>query len=148
MRARHRDHYTAVAALLDTPASTGHERRLEQADTEIDNLRAAFGWSRENSDIGLASQLASSLQPLWLGRGRIQEGLAWFDAALADQCAHPHEVPPRVRAAVLADKATLDVYMGATDCVEQAQQALAIAREVDDPALVLRALTACGGIAV
>ena len=148
VRARHRDHYTAVAALLDTPASTGHERRLEQADTEIDNLRAAFGWSRENSDIGLASQLASSLQPLWLGRGRIQEGLAWFDAALADQCAHPHEVPPRVRAAVLADKATLDVYMGATDCVEQAQQALAIAREVDDPALVLRALTACGGIAV
>ena len=148
VRARHRDHYTAMAALLDTPASTGHEQRLEQAETEIDNLRAAFAWSRENSDIGLASQLASSLQPLWLGRGRIREGLAWFDAALADQNAHPPEVAPAVRAAVLADKATLDVYMGATDCVEQAQQALAIAREVDDPALVLRALTACGGIAV
>jgi len=32
--------------------------------------------------------------------------------------------------------------------MEQALQALAIAREVDDPALLLRALTACGGIAV
>jgi DNA-binding CsgD family transcriptional regulator/tetratricopeptide (TPR) repeat protein len=38
--------------------------------------------------------------------------------------------------------------MGATDSMEQALQALAIAREVDDPALLLRALTACGDIAV
>ncbi len=51
VRARHRDYYTAVAAMLDTPAPTGHEQRLEQAETEIDNLRAAFAWSRENSDI-------------------------------------------------------------------------------------------------
>ena len=85
VRTRHRDHYTAMAALLDTPARAGHERRIEQAETEIDNLRAAFAWSREHADIELALQLASSLQPLWLARGRIQEGLAWFDAALTDQ---------------------------------------------------------------
>ena len=74
VRARHRDHYTAMAALLDTPAPTGHEQRLEQAATEIDNLRAAFAWSRENSDTGLALALASSLQPFWLARGRIRKG--------------------------------------------------------------------------
>jgi predicted ATPase/class 3 adenylate cyclase/DNA-binding CsgD family transcriptional regulator len=148
VRARHRDHYTTMAAMLDTPAPTGHERRLEQAENEIDNLRAAFAWSRENSDIGLASQLASSLQPLWQARGRIREGLAWCDGAIADQNAQPDAVAPAVRAAVLADKATLNALMGATDSMEQALQALAIAREVDDPALLLRALTACGGIAV
>jgi DNA-binding CsgD family transcriptional regulator len=49
---------------------------------------------------------------------------------------------------VLADKATLNALMGATDTMEQAHEALAIAREVDDPALLLRALAACGGIAV
>jgi DNA-binding CsgD family transcriptional regulator len=49
---------------------------------------------------------------------------------------------------VLADKATLNALMGATDSMEQALQALAIAREVDDPALLLRALTACGASAV
>ena len=49
VRARHRDHYTAMAALLDAPARTDYEQRLEQAEAEIDNLRAAFGWSRENS---------------------------------------------------------------------------------------------------
>ena len=148
VRARHRDHYTAMAALLDTPAPTGHEHRLEQADTEIDNLRAAFTWSRENSETTLASQLASSLQQLWLGRGRVLEGLAWCDDLLTDQCAHPDEVAPAVRAAVLADKATLSAFLGDTEGMDEALQALAIAREVDDPALLLRALIACGGIAL
>ena len=84
MRGRHRDHYTAMAALLDTPADGGYERRIEQAEAEIDNLRAAFAWSRERSDTELALTLASALQPLWLSRGRIQEGLNWLGAALAD----------------------------------------------------------------
>ncbi len=148
VRVRHRDHYTAKAALLDTAASTGHAQRLEQAETEMDNLRAAFAWSRENSDIELASQLASSLQPLWPARGRIREGLAWFDAVLTDQNAHRADVAPAVRARVLADDATLDAFIGATDSLEQASEALAIAREVDDPALLLRVLTACGCVNV
>jgi predicted ATPase/class 3 adenylate cyclase/DNA-binding CsgD family transcriptional regulator len=142
VRTSHRDHYTAMAALLDTPAPTDHEQRLEQAETEIDNLRAAFAWSREHSDIELASQLASSLQPLWLARGRIREGLTWFDAALTDQNAHPADVAPAVRAAALADYAMLDRYAGATDSTELAREALAIAREVDDPAVLARALFA------
>jgi predicted ATPase/class 3 adenylate cyclase/DNA-binding CsgD family transcriptional regulator len=142
VRARHRDYYTAVAALLDTPAPTDREQRLEQAEIEIDNLRAAFAWSREHSDIELASQLASSLQPLWLARGRIREGLTWFDAALADQNAHPADVAPAVRAVALADYAMLDRYAGATDSTELAREALAIAREVDDPAVLARALFA------
>jgi predicted ATPase/DNA-binding CsgD family transcriptional regulator len=148
VRTRHRDHYTAMAALLDTPTSTGLEQRLEQVENEIDNVRAAFAWSRENSDTALASQLASSLEQLWLGRGRIREGLTWLDAVLNDQNASPRDVAPPVRARALADKATLNAHMGATDSMELALQALAIAREVDDPALLLRALSACGRIAV
>jgi len=38
--------------------------------------------------------------------------------------------------------------MGAADSLDQAEQALAMAREVDDPALLVRALTACGYVAV
>ena len=144
VRARHRDYYTALAALLDAPAGSDYEQRLEQADIEIDNLRAAFAWSRENSDIELALALASSLQPLWQARGRIREGLAWFDAALADLDAQHLEVAPAVRARALADRAMLATWAGAADSLDQAQHALAIAREVDDPALLARALTACG----
>ncbi len=147
-RTRHRDYYTAMAAALDAPAVSSHERRLEQVDSEIDNLRAAFAWSRENDDFESALQLASSLQALWVLRGRLREGLAWFDAVLTDQRAALADLNPAVRAAALADYAVLDAYTGATARLDQAREALAIAREVDDPALVARALTACCASAV
>ena len=147
VRSRHRDHYTSLAAVLDAPADRDYEQRVDQAETEFDNLRAAFGWSRENFDVELALALASSLQPLWQGRGRVREGLACFDAALADLDAQHAEVAAGVRARALADRAGLAVRMGAADSLDQAQQALAIAREVNDPALLARALTACGSIA-
>jgi predicted ATPase/class 3 adenylate cyclase/DNA-binding CsgD family transcriptional regulator len=147
VRSRHRDHYTALAALLDAPADSDYEQRIEQAETEIDNLRAAFGWSRESSDVGLALTLASSLQPLWRGRGRLREGLTWFDAALADDNAHHAEAAPAVIARALADRAMLAVWAGDAESADQARRALAIARDVDDPALLARALTACGYIA-
>jgi predicted ATPase/class 3 adenylate cyclase/DNA-binding CsgD family transcriptional regulator len=147
VRARHRDHYTSMAALLDAPPGSDYGQRLEQANTEIDNLRAAFGWSRENSDIELALTLASSLQLLWQARGRLREGLTWFDNALTDLDAHHAGVTPAVRARALADRATLGLWAGDADSPDQAQQALAIAREVDDPVLLVRALTARGYVA-
>jgi predicted ATPase len=66
--------YTAIAAMFDSPAEENPEQRIELAEIEIDNLRAAFEWSREHSDIALGLTLVSSLQPLWLSRGRMQEG--------------------------------------------------------------------------
>jgi predicted ATPase/class 3 adenylate cyclase/DNA-binding CsgD family transcriptional regulator len=147
VRSRHRDHYTALVALLDAPAGGDYEQRVEQANIEIDNLRAAFAWSRENSAIELALMLASSLRPLWEARGHILEGLAWFDAVLGDLDAHHPAVAATVWARALADRALLAIRVGAADSLDQAQHALAIAREVDDPPLLARALTACGFIA-
>ena len=147
VRSRHRDHYTAMAALLDAPARTDYERRVEQAEEEMDNLRAAFVWSLETGDVGRSLELATSLQPLWFTRGRIREGLAWFDAALTGGDERHLEVSDAVRARALADKAVLDAWVAAKFSLDQAQQALAIAREVEDPALVTRALTACGAVA-
>ena len=146
VRARHRDHYTQMAALLDSPADTGHQGRIEQVETEIDNLRTAFAWSRQNNEIQVALELTSSLQPLWLTRGRIQEGLAWFDAVLSNQSAHQADILAVVRGRALADKAALDASRSIHDNLDQAQQAVAIAREINDPALLARALTACGAI--
>jgi predicted ATPase/class 3 adenylate cyclase/DNA-binding CsgD family transcriptional regulator len=147
VRSRHRDHYTALAARLDAPAGDDYEQRVEQADAEMDNVRAAFSWSRENSDLERALVLASSLQPLWAARGRLREGLTWFDVALADDAAQHPAVTAAVRARALADAAVLGLWMGAADSPNRAQQALAIAREVEDPALLARALAACGLVA-
>lgn len=146
VRTRHRDYYTALAALLDAPAGTNYDQRLEEAENEIDNLRAAFGWSRENSDVGLALALASALQPLWLSRSRHRQGLTWFDAALADDDEQA-EVRSAVRARALADRAMLAARTGTADSADQAQQALVIAREVGDPAVLTRALIPSGYIA-
>src|SRR6185312_8754773 len=61
VRSRHRDHYTSMAAQLDAPSPIGHEQRIEQAETEMDNLRGAFGWSLETGDVEGALELATSL---------------------------------------------------------------------------------------
>jgi predicted ATPase/class 3 adenylate cyclase/DNA-binding CsgD family transcriptional regulator len=148
VRARHRDHYAAMAALLDTPGRLwGKERRFEDLELEIDNLRAAFEWSRENSDVEAAATIASSLQPLWLNGGRIREGLAWFSNILSEENAPDLKTTPAVHSRALTDKAMLDAWAGAAARMDQAQHGLEIAREVDDPALLARALTACGFIA-
>jgi predicted ATPase/class 3 adenylate cyclase/DNA-binding NarL/FixJ family response regulator len=144
-RARHRDHYAAMAARLDAPARTSKEPLVEQADRELDNLRAAFTWSCENDDVASALELATSLHPLWMVRGRVAEGAAWLDAALEGLRDSGIEVAPPIRAKALADRAMLGLWAAAgTDTVDQAEEALAIAREVDDPALLSRVLTACG----
>ena len=143
VRTRHRDHYTAMAAQLDTPSSAVDEQRLDRAETEIDNLRAAFRWSRENADTELALTLASSLQPLWLARGHLQEGLAWLDAAVAAEIPdRSNPSPARVKA--IADKALLVAWNGFPEGIEEAQQALSVARKLNDPGLLARALMAVG----
>jgi predicted ATPase/class 3 adenylate cyclase/DNA-binding CsgD family transcriptional regulator len=146
VRERHRDRYNAMAAALDAPGSTSLELLLDQAEAEIDNLRAAFAWSRENSDTDSALQLATSLQPLWLTRGLLKEGSDWLDVGLADAEAAGADVTPRVVARALADKAFLD-NMRDAESLARAQRSLAIARQLDDPALLARTLTACGRLA-
>ncbi len=146
IRGRHRDHYTAMAAVLDATAGSGYQERVEWAEAEIDNLRGAFAWSRERADHELALALASSLQPLWSSTGRVQEGLTWLSAALAgDDPLNADASAARVRAT--ADKALLLSFTGSTEGREEAEQALATARELGDPALVVRTLTSCGALA-
>jgi predicted ATPase/DNA-binding CsgD family transcriptional regulator len=144
VRSRHRDHYTSIAALLDVPARTDYEQRLEQVEIEMDNLRNALGWNLENRDVERALALASSLQPVWLTRGRILEGMAWFHVIPAE--GDDAAVAPAVRARALADEAVLNLYVG-DERLERARRAVEIARELNDPALLARTLSACGFIA-
>jgi predicted ATPase/class 3 adenylate cyclase/DNA-binding NarL/FixJ family response regulator len=147
VRTRHRDYYTTMVAVLDAPSISNLEQFFsEQAEIEVDNLRAAFGWSRENSDVELALALASWLAVAWLLMGRGREGLAWFDAILGEE--NTLDLNAKVRARALADQALLAAWVNAAASLSQAQEALAIARDIDDPALLVRALAACCLIAV
>jgi len=110
VRTRHRDHYTALAVRLHAPARDDYEHLLAQAEIDIDNLRAAFTWSRETEDIAKAAELASSLMPVWLARGHISEGLAWLDAAGAES----EGGDPATLARAIADKAVLSSWVDIT----------------------------------
>ncbi len=146
VRGRHCDFFTTMATRLDAPARDDYEQLIAKAEVDFDNLRAAFAWSYENDGLAEALELASSLQPLWLARGRLVEGLAWLDAALTGSDGDGTSLPPTVRARALADKAVLNSWVDVTVSLNHAQEALAIARDSDDPALLTRALTACAYI--
>jgi predicted ATPase/class 3 adenylate cyclase/DNA-binding CsgD family transcriptional regulator len=142
-RSRHRDHYTALAALLEGPSDSSYGQRVDEAEAEIDNLRTAFAWSRENGDAERALALASSLSPLW--QPRPAEGVAWLDAVLNEASTHHLDLAPTVRARALADRVLLAANIGwYADLPDQADEALTIARQLDNPALLMRALAARG----
>lgn len=142
VRSRHCDYYTAMATALDGPGHSGYEERLQQADNEIDNLRAAFWWSRESSDTARASSLAASLEPLWLARGRVREGLSWLEAVRSDE--RQGCVSPEMRVRTFAAMTTILGWIGTASSVEEAEQALAAARDIGEPGLLVRALIARG----
>lgn len=136
IRMRHRDHYTA---LFGSDVTGGYGWHITQAELEIDNLRAAFTLSREHREPELAARLASSLLPLWI-HSRTLEGLAWFNAVLAVGAA----MAPGARARALADKAIFDALIGNYGQVQQAEEAVSIARDLDEPGLLAWALAAYG----
>lgn len=136
IRARHRDHYTA---LFEAQTTAGYGWHFEQAELEIDNLRAAFNWSRAYGDIELAARLASSLLPVWI-HSRTMEGVAWLTAVLADDAV----MAPAARALALADKTIFEALTGNYGQAEQAEQAVSLAQHLDEPGLLAWALAACG----
>jgi predicted ATPase/class 3 adenylate cyclase/DNA-binding CsgD family transcriptional regulator len=142
VRSRHRDHYAAIATALDAPAGRGYRRLLERAESEIDNLRAAFAWSLEGGDIDTAMRMAVSLTPLWIGRGKLREGLAWLELAFDAEKDSGVEAAASTRAWAMAEKALFGGVVLGVDRTELADQAIAIAREAGDPVVLARTLSA------
>ena len=147
VRTRHRDHYTALAAVLDAPAGGDYEQRLEQAETRdrqpARRVRLEPGKLRCRAGAGAGVVAAAAVASAGPPPGR------------ADLVRHrpgrPRHAPGRGGARGAGAGAR---RQGHTRPLgrrrrepDQAQQALAIAREIDDPALLIRALTACGYIA-
>ena len=98
-------------------------------------------------EIDVAAVMASSLLPLWLNGGRIREGQAWLCSVIDGENGSGPITSPEVYVRALTDKAMLDIWAGTPSRMDQAQHALQIARQIDDPLLLARALTACGFIA-
>ena len=147
VRTRHRDYYTTTAAELESQKLAGVETLMDWAAVEIDNLRAAYAWSRENSEPETALRLVSSLQLFWLTRSRFREGRAAFDTILTDE--RDPEIAPAVWVRAVADHCGISVWVALPRQPWIGRgEALTIARRFDDPALIARALVACGVLAI
>lgn len=142
VRTRHRDHYTVAAAEREARGHAADEELVAWAQVEIDNLRTAFAWSQETGELQTALQLIVSLRPLWLLGGRGVEALAGLAAILADE--DHASIAPAVWVGAVAQQAIIAVFLTIPVEFDRTQQALALARQLDDPALVTRALIACG----
>ena len=145
VRDRHRSHYLSVAEVLDESARPGYLEHIQRVDGDIDNLRAAFGWTLETGEAEMSLRLASALFPIWQDFGRNGEGMAWMKAAIAQHTSgQPVDSAVLVRA--LSDDVMFDRWTLSAESVDEANTALTLAREIDDPALVIRALIAQGTV--
>lgn len=123
---------------------------LDQLDRELDNLRAALAWQPAGAAAGAALEeklrVAGKLFLYWHLRGRYTEAITWLDTLLAHPAA---ETPSTGRAWALATAAALKASTGDNSTVyAQANEALAIARQLDDPQALANALHVLGTLDV
>jgi DNA-binding CsgD family transcriptional regulator len=113
---------------------------LAQLERELDNFRIAFSWSMAVGESARAQGIASILQTVWLRKGRFLEGSRWLDESIE----HDVEHDPRARAWALTTTSLLAGYLTSTAYTQQAEEAVVLARQLDDPALLAQAIHAAG----
>ena len=84
------------------------------------------------------------MQRLWMARGRFREGLAEFEAVFTDERYHDGDVAPALWVRAVADAAVLAVWVSVPASLQQAEEALAAARNLDDQGHIVRSLMGCG----
>ncbi|MDR7482864.1 MAG: LuxR C-terminal-related transcriptional regulator [Armatimonadota bacterium] len=105
---------------------------LDRLDREHDNVRAALQWCFSGRDDETGVRLAAAMTRFWFARGHFREGRAWHEAA-----ASRPSVSPRSRARALAGLAVLLWPQGEAERAHRvAEEALALARGVGDPAVI------------
>ena len=86
IRARHFKYFLVLAKRTRDFTLFGRQLAIQMdlVEVELDNMRAALAWSREQADSGQQClQLTSALWWFWSSRGRFREGQAWLEEALS-----------------------------------------------------------------
>ena len=133
LRSRHAEYFADLVEQL-RPASRGGSdqlRRLEQMETEHDNIRAALdlALSGDNPIPGL--RIVGGLGHFWFRKGHYAEARHWTSAALKSDA--QFDAPPSVRAALLHSAGVVAHFSGDRDKGKQLHlEALELYRELDD----------------
>lgn len=108
MSERHAHYYLAQveqAASIQEVANEGYW--LDQMAADLDNLRAAFAWSRQEAGcIEIALRLAIAAGSFWLKRGYLAEGRRWLEQVLVNSAS----ASPALQATAFSTIGTLAWY--------------------------------------
>jgi DNA-binding CsgD family transcriptional regulator/tetratricopeptide (TPR) repeat protein len=141
VRDRHLEYFLRLAELAE-PELTGPNQVawLDRLELELDNLRAALGWSLErNVEAGL--RLAGALGMFWVAHGYFRDGYEW----LAQLLLRPAAISPTAaRAKALIAQSGLTIWYDYGRGYSLAEESLALYRELGDRQGVARSLSILG----
>ncbi len=152
VRDRHLAHFMDYARRAEEKFSTPQRLLwVNRLELEHDNIRSALGWALE-SDSESALRMVCSLNIFWLSRSYLTEGSNWCQAAIsrAESAAADrpnldtkHSLAVRVQAYTAL--AMLSINRGDHRAAQSAsQRGVFLARQLDDPLRLARALNFLG----
>jgi predicted ATPase/class 3 adenylate cyclase len=135
---RHADHYLRLAEEVE-PHLTAEDQGewLDRCDTEHANIRAALRWAIDRGEAGRAQAAAGALWRFWHQRGHLAEGRRWLEEILAMPSGQARTAA-RAKALTAAGGIAWWSDQGASRALYE--EALAIERELGDPARLAEAL--------
>jgi predicted ATPase/class 3 adenylate cyclase len=135
---RHAEHFLGLAAEAE-PHLVADDQGvwLDRCQDEHANLRAALRWAIDRGDAGAAQAAAGALWRFWQQRGHLAEGRRWLEEALAMPSG---QAPSAARAKALAGAGGIAWWSDQAAAHAFYDEALAIERELGDPARLAEAL--------
>jgi predicted ATPase/class 3 adenylate cyclase len=138
LASRHAGHFLGLAVAAE-PHLTGEDQGawLDRCDQEHANIRAALRWAIEAGEADRAQAAAGALWRFWQQRGHLAEGRQWLDQVLAMPSGR---APTAARAKALAAAGGIAWWIDQEAARGFYDEALAIERELGDPARLAEAL--------
>jgi predicted ATPase/transcriptional regulator with XRE-family HTH domain len=122
---------------------------LDRLETELNNVRAALAWAREQGEIELGLRIASAVWRFFSARGHLTEGREWLEGLLRLQERSGGQGVTLVRAGALVGAGRLARAQGDTARASTlAEEGLQLARQLGDQRLATAALVTLGHAAL
>lgn len=146
LRRRHAEYFTTMAERAEPELrQSGFTYWMRRLDLEHHNLLLALECSLSDGDTELGLRLIAALRDFWVMSGRLLEGMQWTERGLSKS----RDAPPALRARLYtAAGFELSLLTQQARARQVMEEAVAIARELDDRLIYAWALTFRGGASI
>ncbi|HVO43600.1 MAG TPA: LuxR C-terminal-related transcriptional regulator [Aggregatilineales bacterium] len=146
MRRRHAEYFAALGERAEPELRrAGFSHWMARLESESENLRAALEWSLGGGDVEIGLRLIAALRDYWIMSSRYVEGEEWLRRALPKS----EGASPNVRAKILSAAGAVLFYAVQRSSGKQfLEEAIELAREVDDRLTLAWALIFLGAFAI